>query len=194
MKSRWSEFIFIGLVLILATIYLSHPQRSAQWNTTQSWWQSFVASGLFKDTQQTEKHSENPREIIYQARYNLSQITTLATFDETEYLGCDTMINPNEVGELQLLLVTYWRDKQHTNEVYSAHFRFINFTLKSVTEEIRGLNWEGEWAWAVFPLDEEALKEGQGWVTLYNLQGDKLPVVSDVLGTERGTDLLIWSR
>lgn len=195
MRSRWHELIFVCLVLTLAVMYVSQPQRSVQWSAAWSWWKSFVVSARsFQSARPTVKCFNDQRVIIDRARYDTAQIAALATFGEIEYLGCDVMATLDDEGISQWWLVTYWRGNQLGDETHSVHFRLVNSALQSVTEEISCLISEDVWTWASVPFSETVLREGQVWAELHNSRGDVLPVVSTFLMTEQGTDLLIWDR
>lgn len=195
MHSRWRDLVFVGLVLTLSAIYVSQPQRSVQWDTAWNWWKSFVASASsFQSAQPTAKRFTGQRVVIDQAGYDMTQIAALATFGEIEYLGCDTMVTLDDEGISQRWLVTYWRGNRLRDETLSIHFRLVNSVLQSVTEETSRLILEDGWAWASVPFGETSLRGGQVWVELHNSRGDVLPVVSTMLVTEQGTDLLIWDR
>jgi hypothetical protein len=195
MRAQWREFVFICLVLILAAMYLSQPQRGAQWNAAWNWCKSFVASTRsFHTAQPTGNYFNGQRVIIDQAEYDTAHIAALATFDDIEYLGCDTVMTLDDEGIFQRWLVTYWRDNRLGDETPSIHFRLVDPVLQSATEETLRLILEDEWAWAPVLVSEAVLKGGQVWVELHNSRGDVLPVASPFLATEQDTDLLIWDR
>jgi len=195
MHSRWRELVFVGLVLTLSAVYVSQPPRSVQWDAAWNWWKSFVASvSSFQSVQPIAKRFSGQRVVIDQAGYDMAQITTLATFGEIEYLGCDTIVTLDDEGISQRWLVTSWRGNRLRDDMLSVRFRLVNFAPQSVTEETSRLILEDGRAWSSVPLGEITLSEGQVWVELHSSRGDALPVVSTFLVTEQGTELLIWDR
>jgi hypothetical protein len=90
MGSRWREFAFVCLVLMLAALYISQPQRSAHWSTTVGWWGSLIETvGSLWEGRDTGERFQEQTVIVGHSGYDLARIAPLATFGEIEYLGCD---------------------------------------------------------------------------------------------------------
>lgn len=195
MWSRWREIVFVCLVLTLAALYVSRPQRGAHWDTTVGWWKSFLEVGTSRwEGRETEERFQQQTVIVGQLRYDLAGIAPLATFGEIAYMGCDIMVTLDDNAATHRWLVTYWRSSHLEDGAFSVHFRLVNPGSQTIIDETSSLTLNDEAAWAAVSFSEASLGGGQVWIKLLDSQGNPLPVASTLLVTEKGTDLLIWDR
>ena len=105
-KTHWRDFLFTLLVAAGLILYLTRPERAAQWVATGRWWGSlFHYPGL----EERAARFEGEAVLRSPANYSQSGLTALASFDGAlAYLGADTAITWGQDGVAHLWLLTYW--------------------------------------------------------------------------------------
>lgn len=107
LKAHWRDILFTLLVAAGLVLYLTRPERAAQWADTGRWWDAlFHYRGLEKGAARFEDEAI----LRPPAGYSQSGLTALASFGGAlEYLGADTAVTWGQDRAAHLWLLTYWR-------------------------------------------------------------------------------------
>jgi hypothetical protein len=192
-RIHWRDIVFTLLVVAGVALYLTRPERTAQWASTAHWWDALFR---YQGVEENATRFEGEPVLRPPADWSESGLSALATFGrDLDYLGADSAVTWGADGAVHLWLLTYWHCPAAAC-AYQVRYTWgrsgpgMGLAVHDLAQPTIARS--GDYVVDHLLLPETAV-EGAVAVQVEG-EGAPLEVISPLLQIEGGTRLYIWQK